>query len=110
MESPSTKLISLVFILFTSIASFRLIYHILIEYKKWIWPIIFFPVTIIAFCFVHWRSSRAYVFFFLLTLFASILVTSLLGQQFDTELLFHVLRVGLWPLVLLNYLASVFLT
>jgi len=104
METPPVNILYLVFILLASIASFRLIFHILTEHRKWMWAIVIFPVTIIAFCFVHWRSSRAYVFFFLLTVFSSILVTSLSGRGFDTNLLFYVLRLGLWPLALANEL------
>lgn len=107
MDTPPTKLVFLVFILLASIACFRLIYHIFIEHKKWIWAVVLFPVTVIAFCFMYWRDSRAYVFFFLLTLFASTLVASLLGQPFDSELLINVLRVGLWPITAISYLVSI---
>ena len=109
METPPVNILYLVFVLLASMASFRLIFHIFSEHRKWLLPVLLLPVIVIAFCFMHWNSSRAYVFFFLLTLFTSILITALSGHAFDLTLLSEVLKVGLWPLVAAQALLTAYL-
>jgi hypothetical protein len=100
------NLVYLLFTILSSIACFRLIFHVFSEHRKWLAPILILPVIVIAFCFVHWRTSRAYVFFFLLTLFTSALAASLSGYDLDERTLMQALNIGLWPLALIKWLIS----
>ncbi len=91
-------------IMMISFVFFKLLEKSIWVSKKWTMAIITLPAIVIVFCVLYWEECRAQVFFFFVTIIISVLVSSLSGYAFTTDLMDRLLTVCLWPIYVTQYI------
>lgn len=65
--------------------------------RRWLIPIIIFPVSIFLFIFIYWQESRAKCFFAALLIFTMLLIGGLVGKSFFVQILGLFKLIAFWP-------------
>ncbi|HSX20536.1 MAG TPA: hypothetical protein VLG38_05380 [Gammaproteobacteria bacterium] len=68
--------------------------------KRWLLPIVIFPISIFLFIIIHWEESRSKCFFASLLFLVMLLVGGLIGYSFFVRILTFFSHIAFWPFYL----------
>lgn len=89
------------FVLCTALVIFWFLESVLRLDKRWLLPILIFPLSIFLFIIVHWEESRGKCFFAALLLVVMLLVGGLAGYSFWAKMLEFFKVLAFWPYYLI---------